>query len=648
MAYRFRNGLSDLIFSTDSDMAALCGPSCLSISSFTEENTIKNKNKREKNDGVSRFVYNIGGGSNQLMEELKKYATTSLPSNQIIFTPARYPLLEETYYLTVALIVVGIGCDVLPGGISGVTPLSISKELKRIKEEGVPDNDNVKKCKLLMDFFKRKDKSNKMSNEEIRTYCEAFLFQPALKFGEKDNPQSYHYIFKKPGDISSYLQMFVPPTVDKKLIKNRCETLQCKGIGGVNLPHGFIKAEGHFTCSSCKACFCNTYSYSPSKDRDNRKTKTKSLVHYEIMNEDLCVDCYQRNIFLPHSITIDEVLTIEEMKSYLKKQNQSIVNDADAHEVQEFFEMQKELETKENDIDNHVPFPIYTSNELTTFLFGTIFHTFSFDQGGRFINDQKAIPNNLVFPVVDLIASLVRYNPKKIKYTEYKSPVYDVLPSLFIEFANKSRVGTGFRLLKRCLRHSFDPKANLLMERSASLFIDNKNNEVGLVLNNTIPASMKDAEYDVTTAFTKNDLIAAKCDCHAGGHENGRVVCVHTLPVLYQLVMLLDDGLAEHLLIELCSRLDSELEQQMHSDGKFEEMKKNIEILMRHNGESERRILNATSKLTIKDLLSTLYATGTERNKTCIPSQPESKKLKALKDIDLSSVVNKVKRRKKK
>lgn len=44
---------------------------------------------------------------------------------------------------------------------------------------------------------------------------------------------------------------------------------------------------------------------------------------------------------------------------------------------------------------------------------------------------------------------------------------------------------------------------------------------------------MKDAEYKVTTAFTKDELIASKCECHAGGRDNERVVCVHTLPVIY-------------------------------------------------------------------------------------------------------------------
>lgn len=109
-------------------------------------------------------------------------------------------------------------------------------------------------------------------------------------------------------------------------------------------------------------------------------------------------------------------------------------------------------------------------------------------------------------------------------------------------------------LLKRCLCHSFDPKCPPLMETTATTFIRNKEDNVGLVLNNKITASMKDVEYEVSTTFTKNDLLATKYGCHADSHDKERVLCVHTLPLIYQLIMFLDDGLAEHILVELCSR----------------------------------------------------------------------------------------------
>ena len=175
------------------------------------------------------------------------------------------------------------------------------------------------------------------------------------------------------------------------------------------------------------------------------------------MNRDLCVDCYQHEIFLPYSISIDGVLSVQEMNDYLKKKNQSVSNDATAHEVQEIYEMCKDIENRKDEIDTHVPFPMYQSNTLSyndktpKFDFGEVLHTFPLDQGGRFISDETSIPNNLVSPVLDLFAIIVRYDDEQTEYTDFDSPEYDMLPSLFIEFANKSRMSAGFMLLKRCL-----------------------------------------------------------------------------------------------------------------------------------------------------------------------------------------------------
>ena len=99
----------------------------------------------------------------------------------------------------------------------------------------------------------------------------------------------------------------------------------------------------------------------------------------------------------------------------------------------------------------------------------------------------------MIAPVISLFASFVRHNDDKEIYTDYNSPVYDVMPSLFIDFANGSRAGSGFRLLKRCLRHALDPKAFPLMENDACLFINEEDGEMGLVLNNKVGESMKDA-----------------------------------------------------------------------------------------------------------------------------------------------------------
>ena len=141
MAYRFRNGLSDLVYSTDGDMSALCGPECLCIRYFGREKT----KKRNNDENSSSFVFNITGGSNKLMESLKVHITSTFPTSAIKWEPAACPLLEATNPLTLSLCLVAIECDVLPGGVPGVTPSRIWNELNRIRDkENIRDNDHGK------------------------------------------------------------------------------------------------------------------------------------------------------------------------------------------------------------------------------------------------------------------------------------------------------------------------------------------------------------------------------------------------------------------------------------------------------------------------------------------------------------------------
>ena len=125
------------------------------------------------------------------------------------------------------------------------------------------------------------------------------------------------------------------------------------------------------------------------------------------------------------------------------------------------------------------------------------------------------------------MANIVRYNDNQKIYTSYNSTVYDVMPSILIVFANGSWASSGFRLLKRCLHHTFDPKVPSIMNQKASLFIHEKDREMGIKLENKIAASMKDDEYEVVLALTSKDLVATKCECHASCIDKERVVCVH-------------------------------------------------------------------------------------------------------------------------
>ena len=59
-----------------------------------------------------------------------------------------------------------------------------------------------------------------------------------------------------------------------------------------------------------------------------------------------------------------------------------------------------------------------------------------------------------------------------------------------------------------------------------------------------IPASMKSEVYDVRVAVTADDVVCGECSYTTGSIEEQRIVCVHILPVVYLLSMLVCDGLA--------------------------------------------------------------------------------------------------------
>ena len=156
---------------------------------------------------------------------------------------------------------------------------------------------------------------------------------------------------------------------------------------------------------------------------------------------------------------------------------------------------------------------------------------------------------------------------------------------------------------------------------------------------------MKDAEYASKMAFTLKQIISTQCNCPAGGCNHKRVVCIHNLPILYQMVMLLDDGLAEHFLVELTSRWHPDLDNMIENSGKTQTVRRDISILMQTAGVKTTALQHANDKLTIKAMLDEIYATGTQRSKR-IPTPPSIKELRPISDVDFSSTVSKAKKRK--
>ena len=71
----------------------------------------------------------------------------------------------------------------------------------------------------------------------------------------------------------------------------------------------------------------------------------------------------------------------------------------------------------------------------------------------------------------------------------------------------------------------------------------------------TITVSMRGCSYESCVSFTSSKLLCCKCNCPIGAQKDQCITCVHNLPVILKFAMLLMDGLAEHILLELVAKV---------------------------------------------------------------------------------------------
>ena len=81
---------------------------------------------------------------------------------------------------------------------------------------------------------------------------------------------------------------------------------------------------------------------------------------------------------------------------------------------------------------------------------------------------------------------------------------------MFINFAVKSQIDNGHRMVERCLRHGVDPRTASLHVKEADIILLN-DNSVGIIVTSKVAASMKGRCYKVTTAMNAKDILAVSC-----------------------------------------------------------------------------------------------------------------------------------------
>jgi hypothetical protein len=156
--------------------------------------------------------------------------------------------------------------------------------------------------------------------------------------------------------------------------------------------------------------------------------------------------------------------------------------------------------------------------------------------------------------ILAILASLVNMYDVSACKNKSREKTYKILPTSIVGFARACRVDPegGDRLLVRCVRHATCSQTDKVKKTTCHV-VDFDRNPC-LLVHHRMRASMKQNIYRCSICFNEETIIACMCDCKAGCEGNGRVVCVHILPIIYQITLLLFDELAHDILVEYANR----------------------------------------------------------------------------------------------
>ena len=378
------------------------------------------------------------------------------------------------------------------------------------------------------------------------------------------------------------------------------------------IPILFLLVEGGSgKCFSCGGIICKTCTFILDQNK-----------------KPYCAKCYAEECLLPQqSADVPMPESLNKSTGIMRKEilgaGFDVGEDACGHEVEEvynFYVINKGVDKFRKEA---VKFPVLTPDEAINAHFGvSCLINFDLRDGGRFVSSVKLSLQD-ISSLLDLFATMVTFN--NTKHTEFDAPIYKAIPSFLVEFAFGSRIGSGYRLLRRCIRHAMDPLIPSLLNENSNATIFKYEGNLGIVLKNKVPASMRKKCYPVEVGFTAHALVYCKCNCQSGSCGKFRITCVHILPVIYQMCLLVVDGLAEQILVELSSRLN--ILNESYSDSDFDV--ESIISLMSATGENTS-ILD--KKLPIKDLLEK-FTVGTDKRKSISTGLPHPAFVGPIKDI---------------
>ena len=561
IAYRFTHNLSNIIYSCDSDYAALIGPTCIMMKDVIVENDEKNP----------KFI--LGGASNKVMMALKQKIGNN--DKLIKWETSKYTFFENDDPQLRALIALSLGCDVFIGGIKGCGCGEIDKQLRK----GMNTPSLFQSMMINKLVGRKRNASQDMGTKyeaDLDALVKAFLYEPAMNINDDINDaKSWKYIHDtKPSQLPNYLHSFGCKNENDISFIDGPELHVCKGVNNDN-KHSFLSSiESSFVCCKCASTFCQTCGVIPSdikttkeKDANGKTMKNGKQIINKIYYRDeqlttpICLDCYKETSLG----TSDSMLSLNEIEMELQERGVNIPNNTTASEISDLYDLYIEKpDVIKNLINEKIRFPIY---EPLSFYrdesdIGKKLGSFAMKNGGHFINDKDLISDEIVPSVIDLLSTFVCYDRDDSLITHLNESdvgkYADTMPTYLLNFAFESRINSGYRLLDRCARHAMDPKTPSLKDCEIEIR-QLQNGDVVFVIETDVYASMKKASYQVKVAVSKDKLLACQCNCKAGGQGRERVVCVHVLPVLLLMTIAICKSFGLHFLIELGVRWDPKM-----------------------------------------------------------------------------------------
>jgi hypothetical protein len=238
---------------------------------------------------------------------------------------------------------------------------------------------------------------------------------------------------------------------------------------------------------------------------------------------------------------------------------------------------------------------------------------------------------NHIIQILKIIVSLVSITKKQTNgTTSYQDRTYCLIPDMLVKIAHAARVHEGFCLLLRTLQHSLDPQTESILAALGHIAI--YDNKLSFVVHHRVKALMRSEVYDVSVGFDDERIICCGCKCKAGGENKEKIICVHVLPVIYQISLLCYDGLADNIVVEIAHHW-RRLAPQIENNETRTIIKKYLLVIL----SACQQNIPEDDNVTIEELLET-FSVGTEKRRQIIRPPVSLDTLCPLRDLDMRSI----------